>query len=63
MKCPNPDCNATDHESGAKFCHRCGTPLVNGDRNPYSDREKTMPRTQLTLDGNITHKLVVHTIM
>ncbi len=28
MKCPNPNCNETDHEDGAKFCHRCGTQLV-----------------------------------
>lgn len=25
MKCPN--CNATDHEEGAKFCHVCGAKL------------------------------------
>ena len=25
MKCPN--CNATDHEPGARFCHKCGHPL------------------------------------
>ena len=25
MKCPK--CNATDHEPGAKFCHKCGSPL------------------------------------
>ena len=26
MKCPN--CNATDHELGARFCHVCGASLV-----------------------------------
>ena len=25
MKCPK--CNATDHEPGAKYCHKCGYPL------------------------------------
>ena len=37
MICPN--CNATDHESGAKFCHKCGSPLVNG-----SSRELPKPQ-------------------
>ena len=31
MICPN--CKATDHESGAKYCHKCGSPLsYNDDR-------------------------------
>ena len=25
--CPNPNCRATDHESSAIFCYRCGTSL------------------------------------
>lgn len=29
MKCSNPNCNETDHEIGAKFCHLCGQPLPN----------------------------------
>lgn len=29
MKCSNPNCNETDHEIGAKFCHVCGQPLPN----------------------------------
>ena len=32
MKCPK--CNASDHEVGAKFCHVCGTRLIN-DNRPY----------------------------
>lgn len=39
MICPN--CKATDHESGAKFCHKCGSPLVNN-----SDRERPKPQDQ-----------------
>ena len=27
MKCPR--CNETYHEEGARFCHICGTPLIN----------------------------------
>lgn len=27
MKCPNPQCNNTDHEPGAKFCQKCGWKL------------------------------------
>ena len=29
MKCPN--CNATDHELGAKYCHKCGSLLVSNN--------------------------------
>ena len=32
MICPN--CNATDHEPGAKFCHKCGMPLINKEEPP-----------------------------
>lgn len=34
MKCPNPNCNETEHEPSAKFCHACGMPLksVNAQR-------------------------------
>lgn len=45
MKCLNPQCGCTDHEPGAKYCHRCGTTLVKGDRNPYSDREQPKLQT------------------
>lgn len=24
MKCLNPNCNETEHEPGAKYCHCCG---------------------------------------
>lgn len=30
MKCPN--CNETDHEPSAKFCHRCGAKLTNSGK-------------------------------
>ena len=29
LKCPNPDCDANDHEPNAKYCHQCGTELEN----------------------------------
>lgn len=32
MICPN--CNAADHESGAKFCHKCGMSLINKEESP-----------------------------
>lgn len=31
MRCPH--CNASDHEENARFCHVCGTPLVNDDES------------------------------
>ena len=38
LKCPN--CNATDHEPGAKFCHKCGMPLISDEDNyPYKNEE------------------------
>ncbi len=40
MKCPN--CNETKHEAGAKFCHVCGTELVENDHEP--DLVKESPK-------------------
>ena len=47
MKCPNPDCNATDHEPGAKYCHKCGYLLVN-DNSSYIERPKQENRYNLS---------------
>lgn len=44
MICPN--CKATDHESGAKYCHRCGYPLAN---NNGSSRECPKPQNHYNL--------------
>lgn len=35
-KCPNPDCQETNHAPGARFCTRCGTRLV--DSRDYPSR-------------------------
>lgn len=38
MKCPH--CGRTDHETGAKFCHKCGTLLTPDEVNyPYKKEE------------------------
>ena len=42
MKCPN--CNATDHEPGAKYCHMCGSPLMGNDKTPHTGMECPRPK-------------------
>ena len=41
MKCPN--CNETDHEPNAKFCHVCGTPLVEIIKSTSGEKEPPKP--------------------
>lgn len=31
MKCPNPEHNYAPHEEHAKYCHKCGLPLIDDD--------------------------------
>ena len=38
MKCPK--CNATDHEPGAKFRHKCGSPLNSKQESGKQQRAK-----------------------
>ena len=42
MKCPK--CGRTDHEPGAKFCHKCGTKLIEIDKSPIHIVEQPKPR-------------------
>ncbi len=44
MKCPN--CNETNHEEGAKFCHVCGCPL-----NDSTKQESLIPDKEIEI-GN-----------
>ena len=49
MKCPNPQCNATDHEPGAKFCHKCGASLTTRTEDPSGrGGEKPKPNPNKT---------------
>lgn len=45
LKCPNPDCDATDHEPGAKYCHKCGTELENVSSASSHSGEKAKPKS------------------
>ena len=38
MKCSN--CGRTDHEPGAKFCHKCGFPLMGNANTPHTGKER-----------------------
>ena len=41
MKCPN--CNSTDHDPRAKFCHVCGVPLPTGSVNHQNIWRRIQP--------------------
>lgn len=45
MKCPK--CNESDHESGAKFCHVCGTRLTNPIASPNYIEESPKKKPSL----------------
>lgn len=53
MKCPN--CNSSDHELGAKFCHVCGWPLsVSSAEQPKSGNSPKIdipPKRTFTING------------
>lgn len=40
MKCSNPNCTETDHEPTAKYCHACGSPMVNDTNSGNEGEEK-----------------------
>ena len=46
MICPN--CNATDHEAGAKYCHKCGSPL---SYNNSSSIESSKPQNHYKMSS------------
>jgi hypothetical protein len=45
MKCPNPNCDATDHEPGAKYCQKCGTELKNVSTFSRHAGRETSPKS------------------
>ena len=57
-KCPNPDCQETNHAPGARFCTRCGTRLVESRDYPSPATVKTAPaRTEGRGRGTLPSEL------
>lgn len=52
MKCSNPNCTETDHEPTAKYCHACGSPMVNDTNSGNEGEEKPQPSALFRIRRN-----------
>lgn len=60
MKCPN--CNTTYHEDGAKFCHVCGTRLVNDSAEqpkPLGTQTRSLPLLRTFTVNGVSFNMIL----
>ncbi len=57
MKCPN--CNATEHEVGARFCHVCGATLIENSQSFHGSEPRLFLRKSNNLYGYVDQHGIV----